>query len=232
MQYFVYTKQMKTILTITIYLLFIVIVIPVAAQKKKSFSGYIITQTNDTVSCEFEPFNWKKQPVLIKARIDGHDTVFRPGEINGFMNSSGSEFVSRKIELFKYNNEIQTATPDDVPWSKIIPAAFLKVLYRGKAVLYFYKDVLGYDHYFIEKNSILKEIYVHLYYTGGGHGISPKNPNKKPVVVNYFQYYYGLKEIMQDCKDIFPEIDKTEYTTRSIISLLKKYDKCPPVSGN
>ncbi len=160
------------------------------------------------------------------------DTIFNAGAISGFMNSSGAQFVSRKIELFKYNKEIQTATPDDVPWSQIIPAAFLKILYSGKTRLYFYKDVLGYDHYFIEKNSILKEIYLHLYSTGGGHAISPKNPYKKPVVIYYFQYYYGLKEIMQDCTDIFPEVEKTEFTVKSIISLLKKYDKCPVLPGN
>lgn len=219
---------MKIILTTTLYLLFIMLVTPVIAQKKKSSSGYIITQTNDTVACEFEPYNWKKQPVSIKARINGYDTVLHPGEISGFMNSSGNEFTSRKIELFKYNREIQNAAPDNIPSSEIISAAFLKTLYRGKINLYLYKDALGNDHYFIEKNSVLKEIYTHLYSSIGGHHTSVKNPSaRQSVVVNNFQYYYGLKEMMQDCKDIFPNVDKTELNAKSLISLLKEYEKCP-----
>ncbi len=71
MQYFLCTKQMKIILTTTLYLLFIIMVIPVVAQKRKSSTGYIITQANDTIACEFAPYNWKKQPVSLKVRIDG-----------------------------------------------------------------------------------------------------------------------------------------------------------------
>jgi len=50
---------MKIILTTTLYLLFIIIVLPASGQKKKFSAGYIITQTNDSIACEFEPYNWK-----------------------------------------------------------------------------------------------------------------------------------------------------------------------------
>ena len=162
--------------------------------------------------------------------MNGNDTIFYPGNITGFINPSGNEFITRKIEFFKYNRSIQDAIPEDVPMSEIVPAAFLKVLYRGKINLYLYKEALANDHYFIEKNSVLKDIYIHLYSTVGGY-VTGTN-TKQPVVVNNFQYYYGLKDMMQDCKSIFPEIDKTELNTRSFISLLKQYNKCPIMPGN
>jgi hypothetical protein len=224
---------MKIILTTTLYLLFIVIVVPVAGQKKKSSTGYIITKTNDTVACEFEPFNWKKQPASIKVKINRADTVFNTSEIKGFMNPAGNEFTSRKIELFKYNRDIQTAVSGDVPSSEIISSAFLKVLYRGKINLYLYKDALGGDHYFIEKKSVIKEIYIHLYSSVGGYATSTINPHaRKPVVVNNFKYYYGLKEMVQGCSTLFPEVDKTELNAKSLISLLKQYDRCIVVLGD
>ena len=203
------------------------------AQKKKTSTGYIITKNNDTVACDFGSHNWKKQPAQLKIKIDGKDTIIRPEEISGFTNSLGNKFVSRKIELFKYNREIQTAIAGDVPEIEIVPAAFLKILYQGKINLYLYKDALNSDHFFIEKNSMLKEIYIHLYSSTGGYSTSTLNAfAKKPVVVNNFQYYYGLKEMMQDCKDIFPEVDKTELNTKSLISLLKQYEECKVVNDN
>ena len=209
------------------------IVFPVAAQKRKSSAGYIITKTNDSVACEFEQYNWKKQPVVLKVKIDGNDTVIHSEEINGFINPSGNEFATRKIELFKYNTDIQTAVSGDIPPSEIISGAFLKILYRGKINLYLYKDALSSDHYFIEKNSVIKEIYIHLYSSTGGYPSSVKNPHaRRAVVVNNFQFYYGLKEMMQDCKDIFPGVDKTELNAKSLISLLKQYEKCPIVDDN
>jgi len=224
------TKQMKIIFTTSLYLLLIMIVVPVSAQKKKSSVGYLITQTHDTIACEFVQHSWKKQPASIKVRVNGKDTIIYPGSINSFINPSGNEFVSRKIELFKYNRDIQFAISNDIPSSEIISAAFLKILYRGRITLFLYKDVLGGDHYFIEKNSVLKEIYIHLYYTVGGY-VTGTN-TKQPVVVNNFQYYYGLKEMMQDCKNIFPEIDKTQLNAKSLISLLQKYDKCQLIPDN
>ena len=218
------TKQMKIILTTTLYLFLIIIVVPASGQKKKPSSGYVITQTNDTIACVFDPYNWKKQPASIKVRVHGKDTTIYPGSINSFINPSGNEFVSRKIELFKYNRDIQFAISNDIPSSEIISAAFLNILYRGRITLYLYKDRLGGDHYFIEKNSVLKEIYIHLYYTVGGY-VTGTN-TKQPVVVNNFQYYFTLKEMMQDCGNIFPEVDKTQLNAKSLISLLKQYDKC------
>ena len=111
-----------------------------------------------------------------------------------------------------------------MPFTEIITAAFLKILYFGKINLYLYKDALGNEHFFIEKNSLLKEIYIHHYYTVGGYVTGTHT--RQPVVVNNLQYYYGLKEMMQDCKNIFPQIDTTELNAKSLISLLKEYEKC------
>jgi hypothetical protein len=203
------------------------IVFPVAGQKKKPSSGYIVTKNNDTVACDFAAYNWKKQPSEIKVRINERDTIIYPNEIEGFKNSDGHEFISRKIELFKYNKEIQNAVSGDVPFSEIIPSAFLKTLYHGKINLYSYKDGLAGEHYFIEKDTALKEIYIHLYSSTGGFPSSKVNSHaRRPVVVNNFQYYYALKIMMQDCKNIFPEVDKTELNAKSLISLLKQYDEC------
>lgn len=216
---------MKRILIITLY--FLIVSYNAAGQKKKLSGGYIITKTNDTLACEFEQYNWKKQPPAIKIRINGNDTTIYPNSISGFISPSGNEFVSRKIELFKYNREVQNAAPNDVPFTEVIAAAFLKLLYAGKINLYLYKDALGNEHFFIEKNSSLKEIYIHLYSSIGGIATSTKNPHaKQPVVVNNFQYYFVLKELMQDCKNIFPKVDKTELNANSLISLLKEYEKC------
>ena len=224
---------MKIILTTTLYLLLMILFFPATGQKKSSSTGYVITKTNDTLPCEFEAYNWKKQPHSIKVRINGNDTIVYPGEVSSFKNSSEHEFVSHEIELFRYNREVQNAVSGNIPFSETIPAAFLKVLYKGKINLYLYKDGLGVDHYFIEKISIIKEIYIHLYSSIGGFPSSVRNPHaRQPVVVNNLQYYFGLKEMMQDCMDIFPEVDKTELNTKSLIALLKEYEKCPAASGN
>lgn len=187
----------------------------------------------DTLACEFEHQNWKKQPAAIKVIINGQNTIFLPGDIRGFINPSGNEFVSHKIELFKYNRDVQTAASDDVPLKEIIPAAFLKLLFRGKISLYLYKDALNNEHFFIEKNSALQEIYIHLYASTGGFSTSTLNAHaKQPVVVNNYQYLFALKSLMQDCRDVFALIDKVELTINSLRSLMKIYDACIPAPEN
>jgi hypothetical protein len=196
-------------------------------QKFKSASGYIVYPRGDTVQCTFNTNNWKKQPAAVKVNINGNDSSLGPNQVSSFMNPSGEEFVSRRIELFKYNRSIQDAIAGDVPETEIIPAAFLKVLYRSKINLYLYQDPLNNPHYFIERNADLQEIYIHLYSSVGGFSSRTLNAHaKKPVVVNNFQYYYGLKKMMQDCPTIIPEVDKTELYSRSLIALLKLYNKC------
>jgi hypothetical protein len=202
-------------------------------QKNKNTTGYVIYKNNDTVRCTFNNTNWKKQPASIKVNINGNDSSLGPGQVTSFISPSGDEFVSRRIELFKYNRSIQDAIAGDVPETEVISGAFLKVLYQGKVNLYLYLDALNNSHYFIEKNSDLQEIYTHLYSSVGGFSSRTLNAHaKKPVVVNNFQYYYGLKKMMQDCPSIFPEVDKIDLNTKSLVTLLKQYNNCETVSGN
>ena len=198
-----------------------------SAQKSKNAGGYIVTAGNDTLGCKFNSYNSKKHPVSIQVNLNGNDTTFYPSQIRGFITPPGEEFVSRKIYLFKYNLSPQNAIAGEIPETDTIPAAFLKVLHAGRIYLYLYKDALKNDHYFIEKNNDLQELYSHLYLTTIGQTPSTLAPYlKEQSLTNNFQYYFGLKKMMQDCAALFADIDKTELKPGSLISLLKKYDRC------
>jgi hypothetical protein len=128
---------------------------------------------------------------------------FLPDSIFGYFND-GKYFVSRKIE-----------TKDG---SKTI---FAEYLVKGTLNLYLYKDFIG-DHYLMQKGDLpLKEI------TYQDEVVYDK---QKPFIRNSMLNKPLIRYYMQDCPDLFQEIDQmTSAAPNEMTKLVKKYHdiRCP-----
>ena len=103
--------QMKRVLTTISYFLSLVVFFKATGQKKKLSSGHIIAQTYDTLACEFEKYNWKKQPSFIKIRISGNDTTIYPGDIIGFINPQAINSYHAKLSSLNTTGKFKTHFP-------------------------------------------------------------------------------------------------------------------------
>lgn len=187
-----------------IELLIIVLIISISSNSFYCFgqsnytSGYIITNTSDTVNGYFLTTNinsYKK--CVFKTDIDGATTDYIAGEIKAYrFNNSGKFFISKKVSL---NNESKEY--------------FLEYLIKGKANIYFLRE--NTEHFYIETdNNGLMEL-----------SEIPKLQKNKEGALYYkpAEYTGKLKYILSDCPEIYNDIDKTKLYTKDLIKLAKNY---------
>ena len=184
-----------TILTTLICLLLSVITLH---AENKFRSGYIITNSKDTVRGFLQQYNINAfTKCHFKKNMDEKITEYLPGDIYAYRyNDDGKFFISKEAPLEGGNRIL-----------------FLEYLIQGKANVYFMKDVS--DHYFIEteKNKIIElsqnPILIH---------------NADGTIYYKESTFKGkLRYMLSDCPDLAPEIDKSELQVNNMIKIAKDY---------
>ncbi len=165
--------------------------------------GYLIDSKNDTVKgyILYNPLTISKT-CSFRETPDGNIVDYSPSDIVSFHFDEGLYFVSKKI-----NPEPQT---------KVV---FLECLIIGRVSMYYMRE--DYDHYYIEKENRLVELSADPTVTiQNEHGdqFYKKNP-----------YKGKLKALLYECKEVLPEIEKTDLSHASLTKLAQDYNKivCP-----
>jgi len=161
-------------------------------------SGYIITNSYDTIRGYILNVNIGQfTKCLFKKKSDSEPVTYYPKDIKGYrFENNGKYFVSKEVALSTGKKML-----------------FLEYLIKGKANMYFMRD--NSDHYFIQKeNELLIEL------------TEPKK-NADDVVGEVYsrpqQYTGKLKYILSDCPGIFKEIDAVKLYPDQLIRLAKDY---------
>ena len=130
--------------------------------QQKFVEGYIL-KNNDTLNCIVYPaslLNLQKKIIVTTDTSILDQTVYKPFDADEIHIHSLGSFKSKAIRyrLAKdvmmsndYNADDEERFYED--------SVFLKVLVTGRANLYLYKDKNLKEHYFIEKDSLLYELY-------------------------------------------------------------------------
>ena len=161
-------------------------------------SGYIITNSNDTVKGFISIANVYPY-TNCSFRINSNDKYedYHAGEIKAYRFETDGKYYISKV----------TPTPSG---DKVF---FLEYLIKGKANIYFMRDNV--DHYYIETdtNKIIE-------LSEPPHLIEQKDGLTflKPA-----SYFGKLKFMLSNCTDIYPEIDKLKLEPESLIKLAKDY---------
>jgi hypothetical protein len=178
-------------------LLLLCVAISVSAQNGNN-SGYIITLQNDTIKGFLENNdvdNYKKCRFRKEKSLDIVD--YLPGQIQAYRyNDSGKYFIS-----------------NDVITTQGRKSVFLEYLIKGKANIYFMRD--NTEHYYIQKETDeLVELSEIPELTKNDDGVSYYKAQK---------YTGKLKYLLQDCPEVFPEIDNVKLNPTQLITLAKDY---------
>lgn len=185
----------KILLTLTLFILIFSKSTKIFAQRDFR-SGYIITITNDTIPGTIL-FNDLRIyfSCTFKNEFNQIET-FQPFEINGFGFNEGKFFISKKV-----------------PTNKGEKNYFVEFLIKGKANIYFYRD--DNQHYLFENNESkiieLTQEDIILERQDGSFYIRPNNYKNK------------LKLLLNDCPDIYNEIDNLVLDHKNLISFAKDY---------
>ena len=183
----------------------------------KYFPGYIITLKNDTLHGYINYNNKKTTPVqvLFKETLDGNDQVFTPKSISEFR-IAGEVFRSAivKFDQSPVKKSELTSSPD---FHLIIDTVFLQAIILGDKELYYLKDLLGKESFYINQGSEYNWLMYKKYL---------RDENGRTFVVSNNKYIGQLLPYLRDCKSINPILSETDYNYKDIIRAFYYYYDC------
>ncbi len=183
----------------------------------KYFSGYIITLTNDTLHGYINYNNKKITPdqVLFKETLDGSDLVFTPKSISEFR-AAGEVFRSAivKINQNPVKKSELTLSPD---FHLTIDTVFLQAIILGEKELYYLKDSLGKESFYINQDSEYSWLMYQKYL---------RKENGKTLTVSNNKYIGQLLQYLRNCKSINPLLSETEYNFKDLLKAFYYYYDC------
>lgn len=207
---------MRYRLSTIVVLLFIVLSINSYA-KGKLIPGYVITLSNDTIEGYIEYSRWKYTPeeVFFKESMNGIGLYYTPKMISEFC-VDGEVYRSAivKVDQSPYKTSELSSSPD---FQFIIDTAFLKALILGDKELYYLKDSIGKDNFYIKKDSG----YEWLIYSR-----FVKEKDGKEQVVTNNNYIGQLLLYLHDCRSINSVLSITTYDLKSLTKVFYYYYEC------
>jgi hypothetical protein len=178
------------------YILFLAFGLNSIAQTNFA-KGYVITLNSDTLHGEINNVSAYQNSMYCEFRKEGSQTVHKylPGEIASYKFQDGKYYESY---------EIQKKT------------VFLENLFNGKVDVYFWRDNLATDHYYISKDTLgLTEL---------KYGEFEKMVRGKRMAYNITEYKTTLSTYMSDCPQLRSRIQSMhDPNATNLISLAHDY---------
>lgn len=182
--------------------------------------GYIIDTEGDTIKGYIDYRDWQVNPRTIQfSRSDtGTKITCTPISVRGF-GVEGNIYISQIVQhnIRAYRIEDLNYTPTLLYTTDTV---FLKALVLGEKSLYSYYDKVGRDHFYIGKGNNM-ELLVYQRYLKKSEDQSALN-----VIMSNNKYVGQLILYLNDCASLKPQIERAEYTGRSLIGLFNSYYKC------
>jgi hypothetical protein len=190
----------------TLFFWIIIAISPIIYAQSDFLPGHYISIHNDTVRG------------LIGSRMDSK--IYRICEFKHNKNDEHVELSPSEIKSYQFKNGrlfvSKTITDDTLRQER-----FLAYLVSGKVDLYYFRDKTGKGRYYINRgNDSLSELRI---------GKDIKNDLEQLVPKR--NYIAVLKSAMSDYPEIYPSIEKCQFSHRSLIKLISSYNSSSSV-GN
>jgi hypothetical protein len=212
--------------------IFISILIPIFSNlfSQNSFvDGFIVENSGDTLYCRINSApirDLQKEVTFIHETILGFDTLsFKPFEIKEMCMYHVGTFRSKRITYRTASNIMMSSDYHAKDEEKFTyDTVFLKVLVYGRANLYLYRDDRLNEHYFIEKDTVIFELYEKEEYK---YVKNPANGRDIDRVLTVQKKYLGiLSFIFKDNPKITKIIlQKLKCSKESFMKITNEYNK-------
>ncbi|NPD46669.1 MULTISPECIES: hypothetical protein [unclassified Lentimicrobium] len=200
------------------YFSFIISVfISVSIYSQQNFeSAYIIDNQGDTIAGFIDYRNWNTNPnhFKFKSSEDSEEVIYSTGEIKSFkvheelyVNAEVEvEISARSTSALKFDSELK------IDKQKV----FLLVILQGEKSLYYLKDELGYENFYIKMDND----FILLTYKRFLKEIDQKN-----VIIENTKFRGQLTYYLSECKKLGSSISKANYTRESLERVFENYYK-------
>ncbi|MDP1623800.1 MAG: hypothetical protein Q8M08_15850 [Bacteroidales bacterium] len=205
----------------TIFCLFLSILFYFISQtsfgQENYLPGYMVTLHGDTLHGYVDYRNWERNPNKVSFKQKDGEVIlsFTPLDIRGF-GISDEIYESAVIQTeispvntreLKYDKELDLRTD----------TGFLQTVVKGVKSLYFYKNKLGMEQFYIGKDSGY-ELLVYKKYL--------KNEDGRSVIVENKKYIGQLTIYLGECATLREKLTNADYQKNSLENIFLAYYKC------
>ena len=174
--------------------------------------GFITTKERDTIQCQIAYLDWRINPEVIEAKVEGSIKQFTPDDILAFEIPEKVKYHSRKLRYstnpYKVNDFIED---DTLRWKEA--QVFVESLIEGSTNLYQFIDSTNKIHYVIEKDNVHEVLLLFQYKSEG-----------EIRTVNEFQNQ--LRRFFNECPRVADKAKYAKYTKKSLEKLTKSFLEC------
>lgn len=196
-----------------LFILFAFFALPQLVMAQTDFRpGFIVTLPGDTLKGFVNLQSPKKnaQCCEFKKTLDKKKVRFSPVAIKGYGFTRGTSYQSFIL---------QQANNTSIKKQKKVETYFLHKVIHAKVSLLATRDPSGNPRYFIQKDTIFKELEVRVNVV--------KNEKDGKYYKSESKLYLGtLIYLLQDCSELRPIINATKLTETSLSKTILKYNEC------
>lgn len=200
------------------YIFILSLLVSNSFSQKNFEPGYIIYNSGDTIIGQIDYRNWDLNPKKIRVieQKAGKVKTFSPSEIQEF--GIGNEIYIAAMVNKEISPRLTNKLNRDTSLKLVLDTVFLQCLYKGQKSLYFFKDHLGRENFYIQNDDNIELLIYKKYFVNRG-GLKLIDEKKK--------YINQLMKYFNDCRiNLNMDIQRTTYDKRSLSNLFKAYFKC------
>jgi hypothetical protein len=208
------TKNKSYCLILSILLCFF---LQTSFGQEKYLPGYIVLPQGDTLHGFVDYRNWERTPnkIFFKKKISDDKSVHSPLDIREF------GVLDEIYESAIIETEVSPVNTSELQYNPELiikrDTCFLQAMVKGVKSLYYYKNILGQEQFYIKQYSSF-ELLIHKKYL--------KDHNGRSVIVENKKYVGQLTIYLNDCSAIQQKLNNTDYQKNSLENLFLAYYNC------
>lgn len=185
--------------------------------------GYVITSKSDTVQGFVNYRNWGINPgqISFKKTLNGKKVMYNPMNIRSFY-VHNETYVSAIVKSETSSRNIINFMSDSAGIITRTDTTFLMVLARGSKSLFFFKNDLNIENFYVLQDG-KPELLEYKKYIAANKG---SDLNVQNYLKENRKYVGQLLLYMRDCQKLRSQISSTAYTRESLNRLFQNYYKC------
>ena len=198
--------------------------ISISVMGQKNYQkAFVVTLKEDTIHGFINYRDWGMNPrhIGFKRTLDGKKLIYKPLGIKSFF-VHGETYQSALVNSKTSNSDFASTMSHSPKVKTRIDSAFLKVLVSGSKSLFYYKNPLNIENFYIMEDGkpvlLIYKKYI-------------KQGTAKQIYSNSFLFenrkYIGqLLVYLKDCPKLESHINAANYSSKSLINIFQDYYKC------
>ena len=212
--------NLRTYILLFRHLLLFSLLLPHLVFSQKNYQpGYIITPAKDTVEGYIDYRNWSYSPNSIRfvKELGSEPVAYGTSDILGFQVNQ-EHYFSGEVDIEISSRNVNTLDYEIAENLERVNG-FLRALVMGEKWLLYLKPQAKAENFYIKKDDQFELLLYKKYFS---------YKDGEPVMRENRTFLGQLTLYLNDCDKIEGELSRVNYSTKSLVSLFRAYNKCRP----